>query len=473
MAIDYIPRVRRFLFLVVLLPLLLEAAPVYPKELPYKKWQITPEVRQRLEAIRSKGEPVTWSELNAWWPAVADDRNAEVHMRQVFENFKEKNFDELYFKISDNVLEARPNQKPFHLPYPPGHLERVQNLVNQYGKTLERMHREIPRELRLPPQRIAPNVRLPHLISVKYAMNLLGYECIVRLEAGQPRKAARAVRHMYGLSRQMEGNPTLIDHLFRMALSGITHSKLRRVLNRAPLTRAELKAIAADLNRLDFDQDLSHAWAAERALFLPWLFLPPGSQASKNDRFEVGVPVKNKKEYIRRHQALKPAQLAEHQIVLLDFYKQLEATMKLPIHQRLDAQAGLEKFLEKRLPRHLPELNSFIEDQYVMASMFNKTAWHEANRRCARVAVALEQYRLDHKGRLPKKLAALTPKYLPAISADPFDGKPLRYMLLKDNHGYVVYSVGKDRKDDGGVDYDFEKESGDQTFRVQRELSGR
>jgi hypothetical protein len=44
----------------------------------------------------------------------------------------------------------------------------------------------------------------------------------------------------------------------------------------------------------------------------------------------------------------------------------------------------------------------------------------------------------------------LVPKFLPAIPTDPFDGHSLRYKKLA--KGYVVYSVGEDGKDDGGVE---------------------
>jgi hypothetical protein len=63
------------------------------------------------------------------------------------------------------------------------------------------------------------------------------------------------------------------------------------------------------------------------------------------------------------------------------------------------------------------------------------------------VVFALGAYRTDHKG-YPAELAALVPKYLPAIPEDPFSGGPVRYK--RDGAGYVVYSVGLNGKDDGG-----------------------
>jgi hypothetical protein len=51
------------------------------------------------------------------------------------------------------------------------------------------------------------------------------------------------------------------------------------------------------------------------------------------------------------------------------------------------------------------------------------------------------------------------------VPLDPWDGKPLRYKKL--DKGYVIYSVGSDRKDDGGS-ADPERGFKDITFRVAR-----
>ena len=65
------------------------------------------------------------------------------------------------------------------------------------------------------------------------------------------------------------------------------------------------------------------------------------------------------------------------------------------------------------------------------------------------VTLALRAYQLAH-GRYPAQLSALVPGYLHAVPDDPFAlSGPLRYTL----HGQqcVLYSVGPDGKDDGGV----------------------
>jgi type II secretory pathway pseudopilin PulG len=63
------------------------------------------------------------------------------------------------------------------------------------------------------------------------------------------------------------------------------------------------------------------------------------------------------------------------------------------------------------------------------------------------IAFALEWYKRDN-GSYPKKLEALSPKYLKQIPDDIFSGKPLIYRPSE--KGYLLYSVGYYGKDEGG-----------------------
>jgi hypothetical protein len=68
-------------------------------------------------------------------------------------------------------------------------------------------------------------------------------------------------------------------------------------------------------------------------------------------------------------------------------------------------------------------------------------------RDAALVAIALELYRRE-TGAYPATLRELTPKWLPAVPIDRYDGQLLKYRLIDGQP--VVYSVGVDRDDDGG-----------------------
>jgi hypothetical protein len=67
----------------------------------------------------------------------------------------------------------------------------------------------------------------------------------------------------------------------------------------------------------------------------------------------------------------------------------------------------------------------------------------------ARVACALERYRLAH-GEFPPSLDSLSPQIIKTIPHDIFTGEPLKYHRTEDGK-FVLYSVGWNEEDDGGT----------------------
>jgi hypothetical protein len=64
-------------------------------------------------------------------------------------------------------------------------------------------------------------------------------------------------------------------------------------------------------------------------------------------------------------------------------------------------------------------------------------------------ALGILRYQRAHGGTLPATLGDLNPAFGPIPAPDPFTGSELGY--LRDGSGFKVYSVGGDRKDDGGA----------------------
>ena len=80
-----------------------------------------------------------------------------------------------------------------------------------------------------------------------------------------------------------------------------------------------------------------------------------------------------------------------------------------------------------------------------------------------KLALALGVYRKE-KGTFPAGLSALSPEYLKQIPEDTFAGKPLIYK--HDGKGYLLYSVGANMKDDGGIE-DEDADEDDVVVRVK------
>jgi len=78
-----------------------------------------------------------------------------------------------------------------------------------------------------------------------------------------------------------------------------------------------------------------------------------------------------------------------------------------------------------------------------------KTARAQAILDQAAVACALERFRLA-KGQYPENLQTLLPTFIGKIPPDVINGQPLHYRRAEDGK-FLLYSVGWNRKDDGGV----------------------
>jgi hypothetical protein len=81
--------------------------------------------------------------------------------------------------------------------------------------------------------------------------------------------------------------------------------------------------------------------------------------------------------------------------------------------------------------------------------MVERGARETGRLRAAAAGVAAVRFR-QAEGRWPRSLEELVPKWLPEAPIDPFTGKPLAYRV--DDEGVVIYSVGVDGQDDGGVE---------------------
>ncbi|MBI2432975.1 MAG: hypothetical protein HYV26_08895, partial [Candidatus Hydrogenedentes bacterium] len=87
------------------------------------------------------------------------------------------------------------------------------------------------------------------------------------------------------------------------------------------------------------------------------------------------------------------------------------------------------------------------------------------------LAIAIEESRLEHHS-LPATLEELVPKFLDNVPIDPFSAGPMEYRPK--NRGYVLYSWGPDREDDGGMEVGVTEKGGidyrggDTVFRVVR-----
>ena len=143
-------------------------------------------------------------------------------------------------------------------------------------------------------------------------------------------------------------------------------------------------------------------------------------------------------------------------------FKEIQTVAKLPHHQ---VQADSVK---EKLASILNTPNVYVATALVpsITGLLEGAARAQAKLVAVQCLVAVRRYQLLHN-KLPPDLASATSEAgLKEVPQDPYSGQPMLYKVIDGKP--VVYSVGADRKDDGGtVDWKYGQQPGDFIFRIR------
>lgn len=236
-----------------------------------------------------------------------------------------------------------------------------------------------------------------------------------------------------------------------LVLIPTTHS-LQLVLSSGSVASEQLEQIQHEFTLMADDQAVDKLMLREQALWLSSMM--PGVFSEEPPGFERGRATPFEAVAIR---LLRP--LRDHRIVaeLAEFDQAMEV-VKQPWPGKIDAVAAFVSRhpanRSQSVRRDLIEL--MTRGPYgdhaasgMLASYINGIAEALARARASITAVAVARYRHHHAGNLPSSVQQLIPDYLPGPPIDPYSGAVLSYR--HDASGFRIYSVGVNRKDDGGT----------------------
>lgn len=406
-------------------------------------------VRERTEQARRSGCPMTLAELDAFYarPAPADD--AAPLLMRAFE------------RMSSDPPAALPVVGTARLP-PRGQPlpEPMRNAVAKYlGANREAL--DLIREASQKPGCRFPVAldqgfacALPHLAKVRSAARLLQLDAVLAADAGRRPEAVRSVLDSLALSDLLRCEPLLISQLVRMASLRVSFGSLERVLSAVPPDNDDLIGLENAVRRTEDPDGLFIALAGERCMGSAF-FSSPSDQTALvvGDGGGAGRTAR-----IWRAAGLSRLDHAYYLAVMAQY----QSIAEQPVETRM---TSLRTFEASETFTDVPRYCVFSRLMLpALGRVFEQDTATIALTRCAAAAMSVERFRND-TGRLPGRLEDLVPGYLPLLPLDPFDGKPLRYRLLKP--GYVVYSIGDDLVDDGGAEPVGER-APDVTFTVAR-----
>ena len=294
---------------------------------------------------------------------------------------------------------------------------------------------------------------VPHLGRIKGSALLLALEAFIRTGAGDTADGFEDLNAMFRLCHSLDDEPLIISQKVRFSLVTILNNTLEEILNTQPLSDVQLFALSTNFEKCRNSNILEFATAFDFCTFLEFFNLSSTeltATTAPNATQSSSLPsdVEN-----AAYRSMKAAGFlaTDHALFLEAMERELKVA-RLPFPQRLASCQEVSQWVNEKAHHSLFDCGfSAMTCSVTEAAQFDE-AMMEARLAIAHAVLALERYRLAHANRLPDDLSLLVPSMLDSVPLDPFDGKPIRFRKL--TKGYVVYSIGPDRKDDGGVPRD-------------------
>ena len=297
------------------------------------------------------------------------------------------------------------------------------------------------------------DILLPHLARMKGLCLLFELHAIALMELGRGEESLIDLQTSFRLSDSIRNEPFLIDHLVRLGTLGINLNGLHEGLVRHVWDDAQLARLEKYLASLDILAEYKTNMRGDRSFGLSGLeyYRRMGFRAQFSDLNGTGQDGEGK---------ISTAWINNVSFLPGGFYYQNMVAMAR-LHQEFALAA-----VDEEKHRAFPEISNEMKDTIVamrttpynifakmlmpaLARTSRKSARIQVSVDEAHVACALERYRLAH-GQFPEALAALVPQFLEKIPTDVIGGQPLNYRRT-DGGKFLLYSIGWNEKDDGGV----------------------
>ncbi|HYG23671.1 MAG TPA: hypothetical protein VEH04_12880 [Verrucomicrobiae bacterium] len=315
-----------------------------------------------------------------------------------------------------------------------------------------------------------PRMRLSPLAKQKSIATQLNSSALYHLHRDQTDKAARNVTTVLTLISALDDQRMIISELVRHAMVATVLTPTIELLHNAAVNEAELVEVQRGWSHLEFVRPMQHTFELQRTM-LPMAialmrdepdsyFTTPAPSSSstmidslrglgENARLRAAEIVWRKSwSFADERRAIEFAQLCVETVRRIGTNGAFKPELN---HLQSELKArGLDDFTANSWLRSVlgQDIGEMFDSTGSLSKALDKMLAAEATRVMAVTAIALKRFQLRH-GSFPNSLQQLVPDFLPHVSKDPVDGKPLRY-LAKPDGTFVLYSVGADGIDSGG-----------------------
>ena len=287
---------------------------------------------------------------------------------------------------------------------------------------------------------------------------LLDLRILLELHEGNPEAAWTNLLAATRLVTAYENEPTRLSQYVKVGMAGTAFAEAWQVLQQGNWPEEKLAALQQEWESADFFTNMIESTAIDytndvyscQHLTLPWGSF---SLSTLVGQFMVERAIANQeiKDRVAFQIYRQRDLLADEKGVMLYFQRralELRRALQATNWAEMRALPGVTKVVQYVSSNRDAE-SALGENHSFDNSMLAFAAVAEAQRRVIVTAIALERYRGKH-GAYPGTLVSLAPEFLKAVPEDFMDSQPLRFQLTEDGH-FVLYSVGLDCKDHGGI----------------------
>lgn len=382
------------------------------------------ELEEGLAQIRARGEPVTLDDLTPG--PVPQEENAALVYRLAYDVFVEAH-EEVKESISIPWRQKTPeqwlavrewvaeNQQALRLVGEAAGMGRCQFLGRYTGFSQE----------------------LPHLSHLRNFSFLLGESARLHLAEGDVQAAFDDCLVLLRLAEHLGQGRYFVHALVQTALISITGEVLQEVLSSSEAGSLDLAPLARSVAGLRDSADFRHVLIGERAMALHLIDHHWAEEAGAGlGRAMEGSPLAEV--WIRREK-----------LAIIEGYEKLLDLAAKPWYESRADREEFESWVEETATSKWPLPRLFVA-LLMPGTPGALSAPPTREAYLSQIALGVEsELHRRRMGSFPDSLNDLTLTHLREVLMDPFSGRPFLYERV--SSGYVLYSVGSDAKDDGGM----------------------
>jgi hypothetical protein len=404
------------------------------------------EVKAEVARIQATCQPVTIADWYAYH-RVPDGANDTTALWLTAMKLYERQMSDLGTEAHKNVpIVGEGDRKLLVADIPGSLLPETEDLLAKYDPTVQAMlaAARAGGQCRYP-VRFELGIATPsaHVQDLRGLVRIMSLRTRVAVARGKPDVAIDSIDVSFAAARSFEHQPSLVEHLVRVAVTGVVLYDIRDLLSDADLTDEQLVRLQTQVQGVQLGDGFTTALMGERGVGYHSFHIFPRSPATAPATIPSGP------------MAGGELTMPRPCLVYLGVMEELIADSHMSAPKCLDEVKLVKSrvLTQAQSSNPLTKMNSFAAAEVMPAveATLTANARTEAWRGMLLLAIAERRYELKH-GSVVATPDQLVPEFLPAVPIDPFDGQPLRMKVTTDQ--IVFYSVGMDRIDQGGQDPD-------------------